>query len=141
MEHYCAYLRKSRVDLEQERHSSGSTLDRHRELLTALSLQLQKPIERFYEEVVSGESISGRPMVQQLLSDIEDGTWSGVFCMDVERLARGDTIDQGIIARTFSITGTKIITPNKTYDPDNEFDEEYFEYALFTASLEYKMIN
>ena len=60
MEHYCAYLRKSRVDLEQERHSSGSTLDRHRELLTALSLQLQKPIERFYEEVVSGESISGR---------------------------------------------------------------------------------
>ncbi|MCI8627067.1 MAG: recombinase family protein [Lachnospiraceae bacterium] len=141
MEHYCAYLRKSRVDLEQERHSSGSTLDRHRELLTALSLQLQKPIERFYEEVVSGESISGRPMVQQLLSDIEDGTWSGVFCMDVERLARGDTIDQGIIARTFSITGTKIITPNKTYDPDNEFDEEYFEYGLFTARREYKMIN
>ncbi len=141
MEHYCAYLRKSRVDLEQERHSSGSTLDRHREILTALSQQLGKPIERFYEEVVSGESISGRPMVQQLLSDIEDGTWSGVFCMDVERLARGDTIDQGIIARTFSITGTKIITPNKTYDPDNEFDEEYFEYGLFTARREYKMIN
>ncbi len=141
MEHYCAYLRKSRVDLEQERRSSGSTLDRHRELLIALSLQLQKPIERFYEEVVSGESISGRPMVQQLLSDIEDGAWSGVFCMDVERLARGDTIDQGIIARTLSITGTKIITPNKTYDPDNEFDEEYFEYGLFTARREYKMIN
>lgn len=139
--HYCAYLRKSRVDLEQERHGAGSTLDRHREILMALSMQMNKPIERFYEEVVSGESIADRPRVQELLSDIEDGSWDGVYCMDVDRLARGDTIDQGTIARTFSITGTKIITPNKTYDPDNEFDEEYFEYGLFTARREYKMIN
>lgn len=141
MEHYCAYLRKSRVDLEQERYGSGNTLDRHREILTALSIQMKMPIERFYEEVVSGDSISDRPQVQELLADIEDGSWDGVYCMDVDRLARGDTIDQGTVARTFSITGTKIITPNKVYDPDNEFDEEYFEYGLFTARREYKMIN
>lgn len=140
-DHYCAYLRKSRVDLEQERHGAGSTLDRHREILSTLADQMGKSIKKYYEEVVSGESLADRPMAQQLLSDIEDGVWAGVFCMDVDRLARGDTIDQGTIARTFSITGTKIITPNKTYDPDNEFDEEYFEYGLFTARREYKMIN
>src|SRR5690606_23760426 len=61
--------------------------------------------------------------------------------MEVERLARGDTIDQGIVAQTFKYSGTKIITPLKTYDPSNEFDEEYFEFGLFMSRREYKTIN
>ena len=60
--------------------------------------------------------------------------------MEVERLARGDTIDQGIVSRTFQYSGTKIITPAKTYDPNNEFDEEYFEFGLFMSRREYKTI-
>ena len=55
-------------------------------------------------------------------------------------LARGNAIDQGIIQRTFFVTGTKIITPLKVYDPLNEFDEEYFEYGLFRSRSEYKII-
>ena len=46
--------------------------------------------------------------------------------VEVERLARGDTKDQGTIAEAFKYTNTKIITPTKIYDPQNEFDEEYF---------------
>lgn len=94
-----------------------------------------------YREVVSGDTIAARPMMQRVLSEVEQGVWSGVLVMEVERLARGDTIDQGIIAQTFKFSGTKIITPIKTYDPDNEFDEEYFEFGLFMSRREYKIIN
>ena len=66
--------------------------------------------------------------------------WDGVLVVEVERLARGDTIDQGVVSRAFQYSDTKIITPTKTYDPDNEFDEEYFEFGLFMSRREYKTI-
>lgn len=61
--------------------------------------------------------------------------------MEVERLARGDTIDQGLVAQAFKFSDTRIITPVKSYDPNNEFDEEYFEFGLFMSRREYKVIN
>ena len=67
--------------------------------------------------------------------------WEGVLVVEVERLARGDTIDQGIMAQTFKYSGTKIVTPLKVYDPNNEYDEEYFEFGLFMSRREYKTIN
>jgi DNA invertase Pin-like site-specific DNA recombinase len=79
--------------------------------------------------------------MQNLLNDVESGMWEGVLVVEVERLARGDTMDQGLVSQTFKISGTKIITPVKIYDPNNEFDEEYFEFNLFMARREYKMIN
>ena len=60
--------------------------------------------------------------------------------MEVERLARGDTIDQGIVSRAFTISHTRIITPAKTYDPSNAFDTEYFEFGLFMSRREYQTI-
>ena len=63
--------------------------------------------------------------MQQLLQDVEEGLWAGVLVMEVERLARGNTLDQGIVSNTFKYSSTKIVTPVKTYDPNNEFDEEY----------------
>ena len=38
------------------------------------------------------------------------------------------------------MSGTHIVTPSKTYDPGNEFDEEYFEFSLFMSRREYKTI-
>ena len=66
--------------------------------------------------------------------------WDGVLVVEVERLARGDTIDQGVVSRAFQYSDTKIITPSKVYDPNNEFDEEYFEFGLFMSRREYKTI-
>ena len=79
--------------------------------------------------------------MQKLLRDVEKKLWSGVLVMEVERLARGDTIDQGTVAEAFKYSHTKIITPTKVYDPDNEYDEEYFEFGLFMSRREYKTIN
>lgn len=138
---YCAYIRKSRVDIEAEQRGEGETLARHEAALKELAKKMRIELNAIYKEIVSGETISSRPVMQQLLNEVEDGKWDGVLVMEVERLARGDTIDQGIVSQCFKLSGTKIITPLKTYDPNNEFDEEYFEFGLFMSRREYKTIN
>lgn len=136
---YCIYLRKSRKDLEAER-SGVDTLARHEQMLTTYANQNDIKIGKIYREIVSGDTIAARPEMQQLLQDVETGMWKGVLVVEVERLARGDTIDQGIIAQVFKFSETLIITPLKTYDPNNEYDEEFFEYGLFQSRREYKAI-
>ncbi len=114
---YLIYLRKSRMDMEAEARGEGETLARHRTTLLALARRMGLEIGGIYEEIVSGETIAARPQMQRLLSEVEAGQWEGVLVMEVERLARGDSIDQGIVAQAFKYSGTKIITPAKTYDP------------------------
>ena len=138
---YCLYLRKSREDVEAELHGEGDTLLRHERVLMGLAKKLNITIGHVYREIVSGESIDARPEVKKLIHDVEQGKWKGVLVVEVERLARGDTLDQGIIARAFTISGTKIITPLKTYDPHNSADMEYFEFGLFMSRREYSTIN
>ena len=119
---YCLYLRKSRTDDEAEARGEGETLARHEKALMELAKRQHLNVTEIYREVVSGDTIAARPVMQQLLSAVEQGVWEGVLVMEVERLARGDTIDQGIVAQTFKFSGTKIVTPMKTYNPSNEFD-------------------
>lgn len=138
---YCLYLRKSRADMEAEARGEGETLARHEKLLLELAKRGPYTITQIYREIVSGETIAARPVVQHLLQEVEDGKWDGVLVVEIERLARGDTIDQGVMAQAFKYSGTKIITPVKVYDPANEFDEEYFEFGLFMSRREYKTIN
>ena len=137
---YCLYLRKSRADIDLENNGQGETLARHEKILLDLAHRMQLNVTEIYREVVSGETITSRPMVQKLLAEVEAGRWAGVLVVEVERLARGDTIDQGVVARAFKYSGTKIITPVKIYEPDNEFDEEYFEFGLFMSRREYHTI-
>ncbi|MCH5194888.1 MAG: recombinase family protein [Oscillospiraceae bacterium] len=138
---YAMYLRKSRADAESEARGEGETLSRHEKVLTELSEKIDLPITDIYREIVSGETIEARPEVQRLLKAVEQKKYDGVFVMDADRIARGDSVDQGIVLRTFRLSGTKIITPRKIYDPTSEFDEEYFEFELFMARREYKIIN
>lgn len=140
METYCIYLRKSRADAEAEARGEGETLARHEHTLLELAKRQRLTIAHIYREIVSGDSIAARPQMQQMLQDITDGKYTGVLVMEIERLARGDTIDQGVVAQAFRESETKIITPVKTYDPNNEFDEEYFEFSLFMSRREYKTI-
>ena len=137
---FAIYLRKSRKDLELKEYD---VLERHRRILLdfANSRNIKINKEDIYEEVVSGETIQDRPVVQELLKKIEAGYYKAVLVMEIERLARGNTIDQGIIAQTFQLTNTLIITPNKTYDTNNEYDNEFLEFGLFMSRREYKAIS
>ncbi len=137
---YVAYLRKSRADVAAEAHGEGETLARHETALLALSKKQNLHLTAIYREVVSGETIADRPIMQQLLREVEAGMWDGVLVMEVERLARGDTADQGTVQKAFLYSNTLIITPTKTYDQSNEFDQEYFEFGLFMSRREYKTI-
>lgn len=140
MEEYAIYLRKSRKDIELEQYGQGETLARHKSTLLDLAKRRCLNVTEIYEEIVSGDSISARPQMQRLLKDVQDRKYTGVLVMELERLARGDTKDQGTVAEAFKFTHTLIITPQKTYNPLNEFDEEYFEFGLFMSRREYQTI-
>ncbi len=137
---YAVYLRKSRTDMEAEARGEGETLARHEHILLELAKKRSLDVGAVYKELVSGETIAARPVMQQLLQEVGSGRWDGVICMEIERLARGDTMDQGLVSQAFKFSGTKIVTPAKVYDPNNEFDEEYFEFSLFMSRREYKTI-
>ena len=103
---YAAYLRKSRADMEFEKASGIDTLKRHRDLIKQNAEYRNILIEEWYEEVVSGENIEARPEVQKLLRKVELGLIEGVFVVDIDRLARGDTADQARIAKAFAYSST-----------------------------------
>ncbi|MCO7121960.1 recombinase family protein [Ihubacter massiliensis] len=138
---YCMYLRKSRADMEAEARGDGETLSRHENTLLELAGKLNINLTKIYKEIVSGETIAARPVMQQLLNEVRKGLWEGVLVMEIERLARGDTKDQGAVSEAFRFSDTQIITPIKTFNPADEFDEEYLEFNLFMSRREYKTIN
>lgn len=136
---YAIYLRKSRSD--DPNASVEDTLSRHEKLLMETAKKMELNIVTIYREVVSGESIADRPEMQNLLNAVNQELFDGVLVVEIERLARGNSIDQGIISQSFQLTDTKIITPNKVIDPNNEFDSESLEFGLFMSRREYKTIN
>ena len=119
----------------------GETLARHRAALLDYAARHGLEIGAVYEEIISGESIDARPKMKQLLREVEQGRWAGVLCMDIDRLARGNSADQARVSNTFRISGTLIITPSKVYDQSRESDEEYVDFELFMARREYKTIS
>lgn len=140
---YAMHLRKSREDFEAEKKGEGETLSRHYARLVELAARLNITIDPtgIYREIISGDSIASRPVMQQLLRDVQDGKWEGVLCVEISRLSRGDTMDQAIIANAFKSSGTLIVTPDRTYDPNNDSDETFFDLSLFLSRFEYKAIN
>lgn len=131
------YLRKSRKDTDYFKDEPiEKTLERHEKQLQEWSINtfgIKIPEENIYREVASGDTIEDRPIMQEVLNKIEDKKITAVLCVEIERLARGNTIDQGIIAQAFKYSNTKIITPYKIYDLDNEDDLVYFEDGLYQS--------
>ena len=134
---YGAYLRKSRADLELERNSGINTLKRHKDIIINTANSLNITINNWWQEVVSGDTIEDRPEVQKMLLEVEKGMYDGILVVDIDRLARGDTADQARISKCFLYSNTKIITPNKIYDPNNEDDEENRPYDAIVVARNY----
>lgn len=140
---YAMYLRRSRADLDAERMGAGETLARHYAMLQELAEKLighPIPESLIYREIVSGDTVAERPQMQALLNAVGEGRYDGVFCAEIDRLARGDTMDQGLVQQTFMYSSTLIVTPLKIYDPQSDSDSEFFEMKLFFARREYQAI-
>ena len=133
------YLRKSR---EEEHETRETTLARHERMLTEYCKRNNLFIKHIYMEVVSGESLEARPQALKMLDAVANNEFDGVVVVELERLSRGNPVDQVEILETFKKSKTKIYTLNKVYDlaGENEFDEEFFEFGLFMSRREYKTI-
>lgn len=126
------YLRKSRGDLD-------SDLDKHRMVLTELCEKNKwEGVE--YNEIKTGDSIELRPEMTRLLEDVTTGMYDAVCVVDIDRLGRGDMGDQDRIKKVFARSGTLIITPDHTYNLENENDEFSIDIKGFIAHQEYKLI-
>ena len=132
------YLRKSR---DEDNEAKEETLARHEKMLNDYCKRYKLNVVAVYKEVVSGESIANRPEMQKLLDDVSLGLYTGVVCVEIERLSRGNQIDQCEILDIFKKSNTKIYTLQKIYDlSKEEIDEEFFEFSLFMSRREYKII-
>jgi DNA invertase Pin-like site-specific DNA recombinase len=136
----CIYLRKSRADENLEQNLSNETLRKHESTLLDLADKGNYMVTSIKREIVSGDSLVSRTEMLYLLKEVERKIYYGVLCMDIDRLGRGNMREQGLILDTFKKSHTKIITPRKIYDLNNEFDEEYSEFEAFMARKELKLI-
>lgn len=136
VENILIYLRKSRKDYEFSNEPIEKTLERHEKILQEYSKKTygsEIPEENILREVVSGDTIADRPKMQEVLSLIENDKYKAVLVLEIERLARGNTIDQGLIAQTFEYTNTVIITPQKIFNLSDELDRSFFEDGLYQS--------
>lgn len=134
------YLRKSRAD--DPTMTVEEVLAKHESILQDYCIaEFDQPMpeSRIYREVVSGETIQDRPVMQRVLRLLESGNIDGVLVVEPQRLSRGDLEDCGHIINSFRYTNTAVITPTKTYNLQDEYDRKFFEMELTRGNdyLEY----
>ena len=125
------YMRKSRSD--DPSLSVDEVLAKHWTILSDwLNRNVDSPVpkENIYREVVSGETIDGRPEVLKILKRIENPRIKAILVVEVQRLSRGDLEDCGRLIKLLRYTKTKVITPQKIYDLDDDYDRDAFEREL-----------
>lgn len=135
------YLRKSRSD--DPTLTVEEVLRKHETILaewTEKNIGAPVPEKNIYREIVSGETLDDRPEVLKLLKRIESPKIKAILVVEVQRLSRGDLEDCGRLMKLLRYTNTAVITPQKIYDLNNEYDRDFFERELKRGNefLEYQ---
>ena len=137
------YLRKSRSDdplltVEEVLANHAQELDEWVETNQAEGGPI--PEENIFREVVSGETIDGRPEMLRMLRLIESPKIKAIVCKEPSRLSRGDLMDIGYLVKILRYTGTYVFTPRGSYDLRDDRDREQFERELMRGNdyLEYQ---
>ena len=125
------YLRKSQSDdplltVEEVLAKHETILDEWAER----NLGGKVPEENKFREVVSGETIKGRPEIQKVLRLIESPKIKAVKVVEPQRLTRGDLEDIGRLMKLLKHSNTLVITPTHIYDLRDEYDWDAFEREL-----------
>jgi len=132
IEDVAIYLRKSRGETEKD-------LDKHSDALIEICSDKGWKYE-IYKELVSGDTIEMRPIIQALLEDVEDDLYDAVMVIDQDRLSRGGTADAEFIKETLVNSKTYLIESSKVFDLSTEQDEFVYDIKSFIARQEYKLI-
>ena len=125
------YLRKSQSD--DPNLSVEEVLQKHEKILDDMAEQLlgrKIPIQNRFYEVVSGETIKGRPEIQKILRLIESPRYKAIMIVEPQRLTRGDLEDIGYMMKLLKHTNTLVITQTRVYDLRDEYDWDAFEREL-----------
>lgn len=133
---YAMLLRKSREDVEAEARGQMETLALHEEALRRLASNLGIEVSKVYRELVSGDRLDERPETMQLVHEVMRGEWDGVLAYDIQRISRGDMIDQGVIMNAFKYSRTLIVTPGKVFDLADDYDSNAVEMNLMMGRVE-----
>lgn len=141
MAKYIEYLRKSQMDRDFEELSVEETLKRHQQRLDEFTRRNKINVTVVLKEVVTGESLSGRPQMMKALELINTGEYDGIVCMDIDRLSRGSGMDSSYIMQVLQVNNCKIITPDKTYDLQNESDEQFADMKFMFSRYELRTIS
>lgn len=136
------YLRKSRSD--DPLLSVEEVLAKHERMLddwteAAPSVAGPVPEDNRLREVVSGETLSSRPKMQELLRRVEAPNIKAILVKEPSRLSRGSLKEIGHIVEILRYTKTLVITLQYTYDLNDDRDRELFERDLMRGNeyLEY----
>lgn len=137
------YLRKSRAD--DPLLSVSEVLAKHEQMLDEwvernLPGMGRVPEKNRLREVVSGETIESRPMMQELIRRIGSPDVKAVLCVEPQRLSRGDLEDIGRLVKLLRYSNTLVITIQYIYDLRDERDRDLFERELKRGNefLEYQ---
>lgn len=133
---YVMYLRKSRADLEKEARGAMETLGKHERRLTAFAKESGYLVTEVRRELVSGESIQDRDVFRALMGEVGQRRWAGILVHEVDRLGRGDMMEAGWILSTLQFSGTKVVTPEKTYDPLDRNDLQLLQDKMIRSNNE-----
>ena len=136
------YLRKSQSD--DPLLTVEETLARHEQRLDEwvernLPGMGRVPEANRIREVVSGETIDGRPGMLDLLRRIESPRVKAILVVEPQRLSRGSLKDIGRLVELLQYSNTIVITMQYTYDLRDERDRKSFERELMSGNeyLEY----
>lgn len=95
-----------------------------------------------YKEIGSGSTIKDRPVMQQLLNDIERELFDAVVVVDLDRLSRGSGADNDRILYALKTSNTLVVVENpyQILDANNESDEDMIVFKGMIARMEFKQI-
>lgn len=93
----CACYHRVSTEGQRDRYSLSSQLELAKEFCNRMGFE-----PRHYEEVGSGGNISGRPIFNQLISDIQDYKIQAVWTVEFTRLTRGDEDETLFLRRLFT---------------------------------------
>jgi site-specific DNA recombinase len=86
---------------------------------------------------ISGERISNRPKMRQLLDDLEAGLIGAVVATDWNRLSRDQYMRDGLaIIEALDDASAVFITPDKVYDPNSDADCFSAQVQLLLAAAQ-----
>lgn len=138
------YLRKSRTD--DPLMTVDEVLAKHERMLDEwMKRNLPDvgdvPADNRFREIVSGETLSGRPKMQELLRLVESPKVKAVLCKEPSRLSRGSLKEIGTLVDLLRFSNTLVFTVERgNYDLNNDRDREDFERELMQGNgyLEYQ---